>query len=87
MSGEDEDLPRVMATVIWSVPPLVLRLGTTYLKMRLDAKRAGQLFYRELIDGGMPKEAAQELRDEYVSTLDIRRLMKEMGGFDLFGRR
>ena len=86
MSNDEGDLPKMVAMLIYSMPKFAFGMGVAYLKMRIDAKRAGRDFYLELRKGGIPKEAARALTEQYVSTLSVRRILKDAGGMDLFDR-
>ena len=56
--------------------PLVIKLGFVYLNFRRKAKKAGKIFKRELLAGGLDKDTANRLTDEYLKSSHF------MRGFD-----
>jgi len=48
--------------------PLVIKLGFVYLGFKRKAKKAGKIFKKELIAGGLDKNFANELTKEYLKT-------------------
>lgn len=73
-----EDMPRVVAAIMWNSPGLVLRGGFAYLRMKRRAKRSARHFMSGLIRGGMSPEMARRLSDKYAVNLSIRAFI---GGF------
>ena len=73
-----EDLPMIMASVMYSVPSLVLRTGWAYLRMKKRAQRASKSIEREFVSGGIPPEYAEKLAAQYAKDLSIRKMMREM---------
>lgn len=79
MMTRREDMPRVVATMMWKAPGLVLRGGFAYLRIKRRAKRSSRHFMRGLVRGGMPPEIARSLSHKYTTKLSIKRLI---GGLD-----
>ena len=60
--------------------PLAIRLGFTYLGFKRRAKKAGRIFKKQLLAGGMDKETAQRLTDDYMQASHfISGSIREMG--------
>lgn len=74
-----EDVPRILATVMWTVPGLAIKTGVSYLRMRRDLQRSARVFYKSMVDSGMPVEQAQQLREKYENGLSTHGLMKSLG--------
>jgi hypothetical protein len=68
-------------------PILSFRIGLQYLRMKRSANKARGRFYKELIDGGIPRQQARELADEYVSAISIRSIVKAVGMTAMSARR
>jgi len=74
-----EDIPRVVATMVWEAPGLVLRGGFAYLRIKGQAKKSSRHFMRGLLRGGMPPELARSLSQKYTTKLGIRRFIGGLG--------
>jgi len=74
-----EDVPKILATVMWTAPGLAIRTGFSYLRMRRDLQKSARVFYKSMIDSGMPVEQAQQLREKYENNLSTHGLMKSLG--------
>jgi len=61
-----------------SLPRLILRCGGTFLRFRRDAKKAGKVFKKELIEQGIDIQTATELTDIYMDGSDLFKLFKSM---------
>jgi len=68
-----EDLPKVVASIMWTAPGLVLRSGFAYLRMKSSAKKSSQRFMDGLVKGGMSPEMARRLSEKYAVELRARR--------------
>lgn len=75
---DSEDLPKIVASVIATIPPLVLRTGAAYLKMRKRAQRASKRMEQELVSGGIPAEYAERLATQFATDLSVRRMIQSM---------
>lgn len=60
----DLTLPVALAA---GIPTLVLRIGVVFLRMKAKRRRAVRAFRRALEGGGMGREAADRLCEEYAS--------------------
>jgi len=74
-----EDIPKVVAAIMWMSPGLVVRGGFAYLKMKQRAKKSSQHFMEGLIRGGMSPEMARQLSDKYAVDLNIRKVINGLG--------
>jgi len=61
-----------------SLPRLILRCGGTFLRFRRDAKKAGKVFRKELIEQGLDKQTATSLTDIYMEGSDLIKLIRNM---------
>jgi hypothetical protein len=62
---------RLAGVLIPSLLPLVFKLGTTYLRFKKDAQKAGKIFQKELRANGIDKETAQEMTEIYLNSSRI----------------
>lgn len=60
-------------------PILSFRIGVQYLHMKRSANKARGRFYNELINGGIPKQQARALADDYASAVSIRSIIENAG--------
>jgi hypothetical protein len=77
--GRKEDLPKILATIGWTVPPMAFRLGVKYLRMKRQSQRAARRFRAGLESGGMPPELASRLADTYSVDLSIHKMLRGLG--------
>jgi hypothetical protein len=63
--GEREDLPKIVASVIASMPPMIFRVGVEYLRMKKRVQRASKVFEAELVANGIDPGTAWRLAMEY----------------------
>lgn len=75
-----EDLPKVVAAIMWMSPGLAVRGGFAYLRMKKMARRSSQHFMDGLIRGGMPPEMARRLSEKYSVDISIRSFIGGLGG-------
>lgn len=61
-----------------SLPRLILRCGCTFLRFKRDAKKAGKVFKKELIEQGIDTQTATELTDIYMEGSDLFKFIKYM---------
>ncbi len=59
-------------------PPLALRLGKEYLRMRRKANKAKVRFYNALVQSGLPKREAKLLAEQYASALSVRSIIRNL---------
>ncbi|MBM4237629.1 MAG: hypothetical protein FJ151_04005 [Euryarchaeota archaeon] len=69
----------VLAAVA-AVPPLLLRLALSYMRMKRRARAAESSFKRELILGGVPRREASELAAVYYSSVSVRQIIRGISG-------
>lgn len=68
-----------MLVVAGTAPPLLLRLGISYLRYKRQAKRAGKSFFRSLVVNGIPEKEARDLTDEYMTSFGFRNIVRQLG--------
>ena len=68
----------MVLAVAASAPWLVWRLGISYLRYKRQAKRAGKVFFRSLVSNGIPEKEARDLADEYMSSLSLMSIMRQL---------
>jgi len=71
-----EELPGLIAALI----VLVFRLSLIYVRLQVKSKRAGRKFRRHLIHGGMRRELADRLVEDYRGAASLRKLVSQLGG-------
>ena len=54
--------------IIPRLVPLAIKLGFVYLSFKRKAKKAGKIFKKELLAGGIDKKEAKLLTEEYLKT-------------------
>lgn len=74
--GPEEDKVKTMATIVATVPKLVIEVGWSYLMMKRRAKKCAKQFRRSMIEGGMPEHMAKYLADGYAAELSARDLIR-----------
>lgn len=75
---QTQDLPEIVAAVIAMVPPLVLRTGWAYLKMRKRAQKVSKQLERQFIEGGIPSEYAGRLAEQFESDMSLTKMIRRM---------
>jgi len=61
-----------------SLPRIIFRCGGTFLRFKRDAKKAGKVFKKELIEQGIDNQTATELTDIYMEGSDLFKFIKFM---------
>lgn len=64
---------RLVGVLIPSLIPLVFKLGTTYLRFKKSAQKAGKIFEKELRANGIDKETARAMTEIYLNSSRILR--------------
>lgn len=77
----DLTMPVALAAM---VPPLVLKLGVVYVRLKVKRKRAVRAFRRALLRGGMRRDDADRLADQFESYGRIRSYLPGRGRGRLF---
>ena len=68
-----------MLAVAGTAPPLVLRLGISYLRYKRRAKKAGKSFFHSMVDNGMPEKEARYLADDYMTSFSVKTIIRQLG--------
>ncbi|RLF33832.1 MAG: hypothetical protein DRN07_01490 [Thermoplasmata archaeon] len=66
---------KLFGILLPSLPSLVLKLGSTFLQFKREAKRGGRTFQKELIEQGIDRETAMELTELYLESSKIKYYM------------
>lgn len=74
-----QDTPKIVATIIWEIPNIVLRVGVAYLRLRRDSRRATREFRKGMEAEGLPPALAERLAKSYSSDLSLRSLFRKVG--------
>ena len=69
------ELPGIVA----GATVLVFRLGWLYVRLQFRVKRASRQFRRELLRGGMRRDLADELTEQYRGIASLRRIFGANG--------
>jgi len=73
-----EDLPKIVASVMVMVPPIVFKTGWAFLKMRRRAHKVSRQLERQMVANGIPSEYAGRLAEQFETDLSIRKIVREM---------
>ena len=65
------ELPVALA----GITVLMVKLGFLYLRLQVKSKRAERLFRRHLLRGGMSKQQARQLSEDYRGIASLRRIL------------
>jgi hypothetical protein len=76
MSKENEDLPKIVASITMMIPSLTLRTGWAYLRMKKQAQKISKGLEKSMIDNGLPPEMARELAGEFGDDMSITSIMR-----------
>jgi hypothetical protein len=58
------------------LPALLFRLGGTFLRFKREAKKAGSLFYKELIRHGLDETTASDLTKQYLDGSNLKHYLR-----------
>jgi hypothetical protein len=76
--GPDEDRVKTAATIVATVPRLVIEVGWSYLMMKRRAKKCAKQLRRSMVEGGMPVHMAKYLADGYAAEISARELIRNL---------
>ena len=65
-----------LGVLLPALPSLIIKFGGFFLRFKRDAKKAGKVFRKELINQGIDKQTAKELTDFYMEGSDISKLIQ-----------
>ena len=77
--SRNKEMGEALLVVAGTAPPLLLRLGISYLRYKRQAKRAGKSFLRSLVVNGIPEKEARDLADEYMTSFSFRNIVRQLG--------
>lgn len=80
MVESQEDIPKIVASVMVMVPSLTLKTGWAYLKTKRRLRSNAKLVRKTLVDSGVPLEHAKMLAMGYEEELSLRNLIHSFSG-------
>lgn len=75
-NGKEEDRVKTAATIMATVPQVVVGIGWSVLKMKRRARKSSRQMRRELVRNGMPTDIAARMAEEYAAEFSIRDMMQ-----------
>ena len=63
--GKREDIPKIAASIIATVPSMILKCGFTYLRMKRRVRKNARVMEREMMASGMPEHVAKRISMRY----------------------
>lgn len=81
-----EDRVKTAATLMATVPKLLVSVGWSYLMMKRRAKKSSKSLMRAMVDGGMPEHLAKDIADGYAVEISARELIRNLGLPGMDGR-
>ncbi len=73
-----EDRVKTAATLMATVPKLLVSVGWSYLMMKRRAKKSSKSLMRAMVDGGMPEHLARDIADGYAVEISARDLIRNL---------
>lgn len=61
----------IFGMVLPSLPSLMFRLGGVFLRFKIEAKKGGHIFKKELINQGLDEATAAKLTQTYLESSNI----------------
>ncbi len=76
MNEQDEDLKgengfNSFKMILPSLPSIIIKYGSLFLKLKRDAKKAGKIFQKELLCHGIDETMATKITAKYLETSNI----------------
>ena len=62
---------RIFGMILPSLPSLMFKLGSIFLRFKREAKKGGQTFQKELINRGLDEITAAQLTEIYLESSNI----------------
>lgn len=69
---------RFFGALLPSLPSLMIRFGGTFLRFKRDAKKAGKIFRKELMNQGLDKQTATDLTEIYMQGSDLSKMIQNI---------
>ena len=66
---------RIFGIILPYLPSLMFRLGGSFLRLKLDAKKGGKTFHNELLHQGIDETTAAQLTELYLQPSNIKQYM------------
>ena len=79
MRSDNDDVPKLVASIMVAIPGLTLKSGFAYLRLRRKAHQNSKTMMSSMIQEGIPEEYAKRLSEAYAADMSIRKLMKGLG--------
>ena len=57
---------RIFGIILPALPAILFRFGRVFLKFKIEAKKGGRIFHKELMRQGIDKKTATELTEKYL---------------------
>jgi len=72
------DSIELFGAIIPFLPRLFLKSGWAFLRFKMEAKRAGDIFQKELIDQGLDKNTATRITEIYLEGSNVFKSLVKM---------
>jgi hypothetical protein len=69
---EDNRPIKLFGIILPSLPKLTIRFGGLFLRFKMDAKKGGRVFHKELINQGLDERTADELTEIYLQSSHLK---------------
>jgi len=79
MTSDNEDMPKIVASIMIAIPKLAIGSGVAYLRMKRRARSGAKTVYKELVGNGIPEHVARKLSESYGTDLSIRNIARQFG--------
>jgi hypothetical protein len=67
---------RLFGILLPNLPSFIFRYGGLFLRFKRDAKKAGKVFKKELINQGINKQMAADLTEIYLEGSNLSKLIQ-----------
>lgn len=74
--SEDEDIPKLVASIMVTVPGLTIKSGFAYLRLRRKAHQSSKAMMSSMVREGIPEEYARRLSEAYAEDISIKRFIR-----------
>jgi hypothetical protein len=68
----------IFRLILPSLPGLIIRLSSTFLRFKKEAKNGGKIFQKELMNQGFNKERASQLTEMYLESSQLIKYIKNL---------
>ena len=74
--GNDARPLKMFGIILPSLPVLMVRFGRLFLRFKLDAKKGGKVFHKQLLKSGIDETTATELTNIYLETSNLKQYLQ-----------